>query len=93
MTDTTTHATLRLELFVDDLPAARDFYTRVLGFRAGPAHAVPGPAATTSASISPNCSARSRKNSRASRPRTDVHWSAAVIVPNASVPIISRRAA
>ena len=30
---------LRLELFVDDLPAARDFYTRVLGFRAGPAHA------------------------------------------------------
>ncbi len=29
---------LRLELFVDDLPAARDFYTRVLGFTAGPAH-------------------------------------------------------
>lgn len=30
---------LRLELFVDDLPAARDFYTRVLGFSAGAAHA------------------------------------------------------
>ena len=29
---------LRLELFVDDLPAARDFYTRVLGFIAGAAH-------------------------------------------------------
>ena len=28
---------LRLELFVDDLPAARDFYTRVLGFSAAPA--------------------------------------------------------
>jgi lactoylglutathione lyase len=29
-------ATLRLELFVDDLAASLDFYRRVLGFRPGP---------------------------------------------------------
>ena len=29
-------ATLRLELFVADLPASLDFYRRVLGFRPGP---------------------------------------------------------
>ena len=31
-------AALRLELFVDDVPAARAFYTQVLGFTAGAAH-------------------------------------------------------
>ena len=38
-TDKEMHMTLRLELFVDDLSASRDFYTHILNFTADEAHA------------------------------------------------------